>query len=168
MKGYGTLFEAALATIQGGYSHHGGPKEAQAFVIELEDGSFVGHVESESAGMMREGTELIVTPTGMKPAPKWINQFFKKGLGEKDPALPKKVLASPGYRFPEAVKVVATRRNETPDKIGRPLADDELGVWLRPWTARIKLWGCYITPALWELFRKAGSIPRLFDLLPEP
>ncbi len=165
MKGFGTLFEAALAAIQGGYSHHDGPKEAEAYVIELEDGSFVGHVEAEKEDMIRKDTQLIVTPTGMKPAPGWINQFFKTELEEEEPAA--KLPASPGYRFPEAVKVVVTRRTETPATIGSPLSDNELGVWLRPHTARIKMWGCYITPALWEALREAGSIPRLFDLLGE-
>ena len=178
MKGYGTLFEAALATLQGGYSHHNVRGEADAYVVELEDGSFAGHVNpeygpsfqkgtvAEALGGGKDGVNLIVTPTGLKAAPKWLNQFFKKGLEEKEPAA--KLPASPGYRFPAAVKVVVTRpRSETPEKVGSPLSDSELGVWLRPHTKQIKMWGCYITPALWDALHKAGSIPRLFDALAE-
>lgn len=179
MKGYGTLFEAALATILGKYSHHCGHEEAEAYVIELEDGSFAGHVDpeygpnfqkgtlAEALGGGKPGVNLILTSTGIKRAPGWINRFFKKGIeGEKEPSakLPKR----PGYRIPGGIKVVVTRpRSETPEKVGRPLADNELGVWLRPHTKRIKMWGCYITPALWEALHKAGSIPRLFDALAE-
>jgi hypothetical protein len=164
MRGYGTVWEAIRAVVAADYCDERG----EGTVLELEDGSFAGHVTDEgtlsermTAKQREQGIELMLTPTGIEEAPASFNVMWNAGpcvtergaverpeikCPEPAPLNIPEVLASPAFRMPEGIELAVTQDGAT----AADLASDRnkrRGVWVWP-SIFPRVWNFYVTRTL--------------------
>ena len=136
MRGYGTIWEAIKAVVAADYCDERG----EGTIIELEDGSFTGHVTDEGTlsehmtdEQREQGVELMLTPAGIVEAPPYFSVMQNAGttwLTERGVAEGRDckylvpvalnipgALASPAFSMPDGIELALTQDGQVSDPV---------------------------------------------------
>lgn len=174
MRGYGTIWEAIKAVVAADYCDERG----EGTIIELEDGSFTGHVTDEGTlsehmtdEQREQGVELMLTPAGIVEAPPYFSVMQNAGttwLTERGVAEGRDckylvpvalnipgALASPAFSMPDGIELALTQDGNTAPELA---SSSRRGVWMHP-ASIPRAWYFYVTKTLTRelLGAKAGE-----------
>ena len=161
MRGYGTVWEAIRAVVAADYCDERG----EGTVLELEDGSFAGHVTDEgtlsermTAQQREQGIELMLTPTGIDEAPASFNVIWNAGpcVTERGASSGRKSNArSPPVEYPgcsppasvcRRIELAVTQDGATAADLASD-RNERRGVWVWP-SIFPRVWNFYVTRTL--------------------